>query len=297
MIAPSNWAEDSWLASAKTRLEKEGYRVTIHPQCYLKSNQSAGTPEDKVNALHEVFADKSVDAIFCARGGNGAVHLLDKIDYNLIRKNPKIFLGYSDITALHVAFYEKSGLMTFHGPVFSDFGRDDYDQYSISSTLNLLSGERQESVFQDVSGADFDISGPLVVGNLSLLNALCDTPWAPPLHGAILMIEDIAEEVSHFDRIMWQWRASGRLEKIAALVVGRFTDMKDEESTQSASFGLTVPEIIENHMRGLDIPVAMGVSFGHKGRNPAVPFGVNVSLTLEKSSLLIKYKQKILDFD
>lgn len=295
VVSPAGRDRDSgaWIAQAKALFSDKGYRVFVHPQNEFTYHYFAGTDDERATALNEAFADKTVDAIIAARGGNGSAHILDKLDYDVIRANPKILMGYSDITALHAAIHKNTGLVTFHGPDFVAFGSDGYDEYSLSSSLNLLSGRRTESVFENVQTTkDVTVSGQVIVGNLSLLMALLGTPWEPDYSNVILMIEDIAEELSHLDRMMWQWRMSGRLNKIKALVVGRFSDMKD---SGYFPFGLTVNEIMSRHTQMLDIPVITGVSFGHKGRNPAIPYGLKATLTVKGSTMTLVYSGQVVE--
>jgi len=294
VVSVASRDDGSRIDAASKFFGDKGYDVSLYPSENVKPYYSfAGTDEERAKSLNEAFADKSVDIIFCARGGNGAVHILDKLDYNAIRANPKILVGYSDITALHAAIHKKTGLITFHGPNFADFGTDGYDEYSLTSSLNLLAGQRQESVFENIQTAkDISVSGKIIVGNLSLLTALIGTPWEPDYHSAILMIEDIAEETSHLDRVLWQWRASGRLNNIRALVVGRFSDMKD---SGYFPFGLTVNEIIARHTQNLDIPVITGVSFGHRGRNPAIPYGLGADLHVKGSTMRLAYSGQVVE--
>lgn len=294
VVSPSSYADDEWINAGRDALIARGYKVTVHGQCSARNGCFAGTVDEKVAALHEVFADKNVDAVFCARGGNGAIHILDSLDFELIKNNPKIFMGYSDITALHAAIHKNTGLITFHGPTCTEFGWSGYDDYSRSSSLNLLSGHKVEAVYEGVQvNQEFDkISGKIIVGNLCLLTALLGTKHQPSFKHTILMIEEIGEEASHIDRMLWNWRSAGYLDNVKALVVGRFSDVKD---TGDVPFGFTVNQIIERHTAGLDIPIVTGVSFGHKGRNPAIPYGINATMKVVDSTLTLTFDGQVVE--
>lgn len=188
----------------------------------------AGTDRERAQDIMEMFADKSVKGIVCFRGGYGAARLLPLLDYPVIRKNAKIFIGYSDITSLHSAFLAKAGLVSFHGPMLnSDFIKDTIPGFTLQSFLrtlmqpsppgSLCQGYKKNTVRVLSPGS---ASGPLVGGNISILCASLATPFQPSLKGAILFLEDLNEEPYRFDRMLTQLLNAGLLQHVAGVAVG-----------------------------------------------------------------------------
>jgi muramoyltetrapeptide carboxypeptidase len=276
IMAPSSKAGSAAIAKARKKLEQLGFRVRIHPQTFARDKQSAGTPKQKAAALHKLFADPEVKAIFAARGGNGAGHMLELLDYDLIRRNPKIFMGYSDVTALHAAIHAKTGLVTFHGPNFSSFSRAEMTAKQIRQCFNLFAGTETDLPFAKarvLRGGS--AKGKLVGGNLSLLVSLLGTPYMPKMDGAILYVEDCCDEISRFDRMFLQLRNAGVFDKISGLIVGQFTDITDSGKTP---FARKLPQVIGEATQGKKFPVVVNAPFGHGKDIPAYPFGAKAVL-------------------
>jgi muramoyltetrapeptide carboxypeptidase len=288
IMAPSSKVDAAVVAKAVKFLEKEGYKVYVHPQTYKVKKQSAGTKEEKLKALHDLFADPSIKAIFAARGGNRASYLLDGLDYKLIRKNPKILMGFSDVTAPLQAIYKQTGLVTFHGPVLSNFARG-MDEDHLKQCFNLLAGTELSlpmegaRVFQ--KGSRKTAEGPLIGGNLSLISGMAGTPYMPDTEGAIIFLEDCDDEISRFERMLLQLRNAGMLDKAAALVIGQFTNVQD---TGPHFFGFTLEEVIADVTKGLKIPVIMNAPFGHGKSLGTYPVGATARLDLSGKNPTLK---------
>lgn len=272
VMSTSCWVEEEDVLKAKRFIEEQGYKAFIHPQTTARLNQSAGSAEEKANALNELFANPEIKAIFGSRGGNRANTTLDKIDFNLIRKNPKIIIGYSDITILLNAIYQKTGLVTFHGPLFRELPTHrDYDQM-----IGVLSGTSDSL---DVSECTVlkpgDAEGTLLGGNLSLFQGLLGTSHMPDMKGSILMLEDVGDHLSRYDRMFCHLKNAGILQQLSGLIIGSFTKVKDNEDNP---FGFSLEDIILEHTEGLDIPILMNAPFGHGERLCTLPIGAKVSL-------------------
>lgn len=275
VIAPSSQIDKMLLAPAEEILRQRGYAVVYHPHTDKKHGQFAGTATEKIGSLHDFFSDSNIHAIVGMVGGNGALHLLDKIDYNLIRSNPKIFMGFSDTTALCNALYTKSGLVTFHGPTISRFHK--IKSRWVEQTFALLSGSSKTISLEDgyfIQGSC--IEGTLIGGNLSVFQALIGTPYLPSPDGSILFIEDIADHISRYDRMIGHLRLSGYLSRLSGLIVGQFLNTQDNPERP---FGFTLEDIIREHTAGLNIPVLMNAPFGHGDNLPAFPIGARVTLS------------------
>ena len=268
VIAPSSAWDVDLLAPATSFLEDAGFKVVLHPQTKLKHYQFAGTPEDKLEALHDYFADSDIDAIFCTCGGNGIIHYLDQIDYNLIKQNPKIFMGFSDITLLLNAIYSQTSLVTFHGPTLTTISRfgDKWRQ----DMLDVLTG--QKSTFKmDTKGVEME--GTLIGGNLSVMQALIGTPYAPNLKGAILMLEDINDHLSRYDRMIAHMKQAGWLKNLNGIILGEFKNSKDNPERP---FGYDIMDMIQNHAP--DTPVITNAPIGHGENLCTLPIGAKVCL-------------------
>lgn len=275
VVAPSRWPNPERLARGVKALEDKEFNVKVHPQCHLRFHQSAGTHAQKLAALHEVFADPTIDAIWCAAGGNRTLHLLDGLDFELIRQNPKPLIGFSDITALLSAITQKTGLVTFHGPVVAL--SDMMFPHVLDNALDVLYGQ---VMTYPLVGAEIltpgTATGQLMGGNLCLLTNLLGTEFAPDFRGKIVFVEDQTEPIRNLDRMLLKLRRSGKLDGAAAILFGDFTEMTD---TEAVPFGLTVRELVLEHVEGLNIPIVMNAPFGHGAVLPTFPLGVQAKLT------------------
>lgn len=283
-MATSSWVSTEDLESTRPLIEERGYKTFIHPQSTDRLHQSAGTAEEKTDALHDLFENPDIKAIIGARGGNRAITMLNRIDFAKIIKNPKIFCGYSDLTVLLNAIHAKTGLITFHGPVFREFsGLPDPD---MNRVLNMFSGAVD---YIPLPGATWlkalesKAEGPLIGGNLSLFQTLIGTPYEPDLHRAILFLEDTGDHISRYDRILAHLRISGRMDNLSAIIFGSFTNTQEDPDRP---FGFTLEDCIREHTQEMDIPVLINAPFGHNGPLPVFPVGCRVRLEKEGLKLL-----------
>ncbi|MBY0505208.1 MAG: LD-carboxypeptidase [Bryobacteraceae bacterium] len=252
----------------------------------------AGTIEDRVADLHDMFRDPAVKGVFAIRGGYGTPQLLDKIDYDLLRKNPKVFCGYSDITALHLAFHQKLGLVTFHGPTanakfppftLEHFRKALFDTAPIGKLTNPAEGHTLRAIRPGTA------RGRIVVGNLSLISNLMGTPYEIDTRDKILLLEDVGEEAFRIDRMLTQLKLAGKLDRIAGVVWGECEKCKP---TSGVEVPLTEREVVDRILGGLGVPVLSGLTFGHTDNQLTLPQGVMATLdstagtlTLEESAL------------
>lgn len=260
------------IITATNFMEAEGYKVFVHEQTFNQLNQSAGTAQEKVDALHDLFANPDIKAIFGSRGGNRASTMLDKLDYDLIKANPKIFIGYSDLTAPNNAIHSQTGLVTFHGPLFRELPT--HDDYRFM--MDVLEGKHATlDLNQCTTIQDGDAEGKILGGNLSVLQGLIGTPFQPDFNGSILILEDVADHISRYDRMFCHLRNTGILANLSALIIGSFSDMKDSEDNP---FGFTLEEIVREHTNGYSYPILMDAPFGHEGTLKTLPIGANAIL-------------------
>lgn len=271
VMAPSSRIARADLDAGKSYLEERGYKVFIHPQCDETHHQSAGTHDQKLAALHDLAKDENIKGVIFAGGGNRSLHLLDHIDYGLLAANPKIYMGFSDNTALLNSIAARSRLVTYHGPVLKRLAitnqKDDI--------LSLLEGKTNTI---SLDGASYlhagNAEGVLIGGNLSLAFAMNEDDF-PVRQNYILLLEDIGEELSHLDRMLCAMRRRGIFHRASAIIFGQFTDMKDT----GTPFGFSFEDIVREHTNGLHIPALLNAPFGHeKMNNTALPIGARVQL-------------------
>ena len=286
IISPAS-SPDEYLRVEKgvKYLESLGYRVKVGENVGKNHGYLAGTDEERIIDLHSMFKDKSVKAIFNVRGGYGAFRLLDKIDYRLIRSNPKIFVGYSEITSLQMAFFEKAGLITFGGPMvavdfYDEISPFTNEQFWATITSNKKLGkvkypEEQKLPFLQKGSA----SGRILGGNLAVFAGLLGTQYFPNLTGKILMIEEIGELPYRVDRMLNQLRLAGAFKKVKGIVLGRFVDCNETDPEKKT---LTLGEVISKYIGETKLPSIYTFPHGHIKDFVTIPFGIKVNMNATK---------------
>ncbi|MEY8348291.1 LD-carboxypeptidase [Bacillus cereus] len=282
IIAPAGPPILEHILTGKKVLEKMGLSVRIGQSVYEKYGYLAGDDTIRLQDLHESFANPEVKAVFCARGGYGSGRLLPYIQYELIRNNPKIFWGYSDITALHIAFSQYAGLVTFHGPMMEELGKG-VDSLSLSSFNQLF--HPYSTILSGVecitAPSTRIISAPLIGGNLTVLVSTLGTPYEIYTANKIVLLEDIGEEPYRIDRMLNQLRLAGKLKECGGIV---FTSCHDCISSKQS---LSLQSILYNYLAPYNIPVLYGLPIGHIQPNIGIPFGVTVTMDTERNTLSI----------
>lgn len=278
IIAPAGPVEPFEIEPAISLLESLGFRVCLGSHVYERKTYLAGDDETRLADLHEMLRNDEVKVILCARGGYGTHRLLEKIDYSLAKKRPKIIVGYSDITALLVALYRKTGLVTFHGPMAKELGKN--ENKNLESFLQLItSGSKiafslsHGKVIRPGKGR-----GVLLGGNLSLLCHLIGTPFMPSPRGKILFLEERGEPLYRIDRMLTYLKLAGFLGQCTGVVFGEFSECGDTSS---------IIEVFREKTRELSVPVMTGLKVGHGLENVAVPVGVRAILDTETMSLTL----------
>lgn len=295
LIAPGGRTSDPSIEKAVANIEALGFRVKQGANLREVHGNYAGSVQQRVDDLHAMFADKEVKAIWCIRGGSGCISLLTSINYALIRANPKILLGYSDITALHLALHRHAGLVSFHGPVASS-GISDYASthlmavltepqagYTIPMALENSRRALEEPHFAMRTVHAGMASGPLMGGNLSLVSALAGTPYAADFRHSILFLEEVNEAPYRLDRWMTQLDLSVGFANAAAVMVGICENCGPEDEDIS----LTLDETLDIHLQPLTIPAVTGYSFGHIRNQFTLPVGVMATLDTERQTLTL----------
>ncbi|MEZ5306806.1 MAG: LD-carboxypeptidase [Pyrinomonadaceae bacterium] len=289
VVTPSSGLAAEDFDKAVEHIRSLGFEPKVMPNARKVNGFLAGTDSERLSDLHAAFADKETKGVWCARGGYGATRLLPSIDFSIIKKNPKVFIGYSDITALHVSILRKTGLVTFHGPV----GTSRYTDYTKGHCLNAIqtpSAPYKISISEDNAAKESDLfktrtirggkaRGKLVGGNLSLLASMAGTEFGlPDLRGKILFIEDVGERPYRVDRMLTQLLQSGNMKSLAGIALGVFEDCDPGENENSPSLF----EVVNERLSGLGIPVVYGLSFGHITDQFTLPLGIEAELDADK---------------
>ena len=269
-------------------IDAMGYKVIIADSCREEYGYLSGRDASRAKGLNQMFRDDRVDAVVCMRGGYGVARMLDLVDFDVIRANPKIMLGYSDITALHTAIHEKVGMVTIHGPMpssgwmeFDDFTRESLVR-ALTSTepLGLLSNPPGMAPVCVVPGT---CEGQLVGGNLTLIASACGTPYALNAKGKVLLLEDINEYIYRLDSMMTQLRHAGLFDQCVGVVLGGFTNCKEEYER----YALHLDDIIRDIIVPAGKPVLMNMSIGHTPIKITVPLGVRCRMDAGAGTLEI----------
>jgi len=282
VCAPCGPVAAERLAEGVSALEALGFVVQVPDGVYARELFMAGSIERRTQELHELFEDPGIAGVLCARGGAGLLQLMDALDLGRLLAHPKVLLGYSDITPLHVALNQR-GLVTFHGPMVAR----DFAEAGLVDRASLMSAVMGEGrPYQSAAGElqplrSGQAEGVLLGGCLSLLAALVGTPWAlRPGEDALLFLEDWDEPPYRIDRLLWQLRASGTFERVRGVVLGEFLGC---ETAPQAQYRLV--EVLRHSLRGLELPIALGLKSGHvSSGNITLPLGVRARLACDDTT-------------
>ena len=295
LVAPGGIVSDSLIQKCVANLESLEFDVRVGKNIRAQHGGYAGTVEERLEDLHDMFAHREVQAIWTARGGSGALALLPRIDYGLVRRAPKILIGYSDITALHLAMLRHAGLVTFHGPVASST----FSEFSVKHMLGVLAEPSKERLLpvSEENLARIDempqfkprtfragtAEGRLVGGNLSLVCATVGTPYGIQGRGHLLFLEEVGEAPYRIDRMLMQLQLARALSDASGVAMGVFQRCESTDNEPS----LTLAETLAERMAQSKVPAAYGLSFGHIPRQVTIPVGVRARFDAEARTLTL----------
>lgn len=290
IISPASPQRDeSRLFRGIEYLQQKGFKVHLGKNALAKyGGYLAGTDEERIADIEEMFTNPEISAIFCARGGYGTPRLLKKLNYDLIAANPKMFVGFSDTTALQCAIFKRTGLITYSGAMPSVDMADGFDEWServfwqaMLSDKPLGSLEQTSSIMPLYEGK---AEGRLMGGNLSLLANLCGTPYAPDWEGCILICEDIGEEPYRIDRLLCQLENAGVFDSIVGMAFGQFNDSSLRPTSVEQQ---SVEEIISEYANKAGVPAIMNVMYGHQKIKWTLPIGAKTVIDGTTGSMTI----------
>lgn len=287
LVAPSSYVWDLWkFDEVAAKIESQlGLKSKLGRNVRARHGYMAGTEKERLEDLHGMFEDKSVSAVFCLEGGYGTERLLPGLDTELIRRNPKILLGYSDITGLHLAISKKAGVVSFHGPMASSR----LPAWTLASLKKALFdpapiGEIGNPPEADAASPDFPLHtvvagrarGPVAGGNLTLVATTMGTPWEIDAAGRILFLEDTGEAPYRVDRMLTQLKLAGKFAECAGVVWGTCTEC--DTSRSGFAINLSMSELLDEILGDIGKPVLAGLVFGHTKEKSTIPIGVEAEL-------------------
>ncbi|HEY9689676.1 MAG TPA: LD-carboxypeptidase, partial [Coleofasciculaceae cyanobacterium] len=283
VVAPAGMVAAADLVDGCNWLQRQGFRVQVGRHVFNRDGYLAGRDRDRAADLNRAFADPAVAAIICARGGWGCARLLPLLDWDLARLHPKILLGFSDITALLLAYSVRSNLVTFHGPVIAS----SWNAFSTAAWRQVLVDGQPMRLANPPTMPHRPIypgqaRGPLVVANLSVLAAMVGSPYLPRWDGVILIVEEVSEPVYRIDRLLSQLKLAGILDRLAGFVFAQCTRCAvpgDRDPTLSLS------RVLQDWIRPLEIPSWQGFAVGHIPEKLTLPLGVEVAIDASRGTV------------
>ena len=293
LIAPaSNMNEDESIRIAADIVESLGFKVRLGEYIFERNEYLAGTDKQRADDVNGMFADDDVDAIVCVRGGYGSSRILPYLDYDLIARNPKILLGFSDNTAILTAIHSKTGLVGFHGSIlkhrFSEYTLSEFKKVvmhpsprtTIGAAPPFEAGEGRIDTRNRLTYiAGGKAHGPLLGGNLTLISSLIGTEFEPDFNGRILFLEEVHEEPYKVDRLLTHLWLAKKLQQVAGIAFGTFAD------AGSSGNSFSIEEVLRDRCANLGIPVVRGFMIGHFTDNTVVPIGIEAELNGDDGTL------------
>lgn len=293
LVTPGSFITQQEKEESIDNLRNLGFNVVHSDRLMQKNGYFSATDEERAADLNEMFERKDVQGIMCARGGYGCARILPHLDYDLIEDNPKVLIGFSDVTALQYALFKNSGLISFHGPVsistFSSFSIRNFNNVLLNPTDELELENSKTGNNYNPYGitviADGKAEGKLVGGNLSIVVSLIGTEYDIDFSDKIIFLEEFLEEPYRVDRMLTQMIQAGKFENAAGIALGVFKLCEPNKTNPAFSGSFSLMDVLKDRLGKLGIPVIYGLSFGHIADKFTLPFGVNAELNAETKQL------------
>lgn len=293
LIQPAGFTDDAFdIEDVKRTITAMGLVPKVAPHLTDRFGYLAGVDRDRAADINMLHADPEVKALFAVRGGWGCARILPYLDWTTIRANPKLLIGFSDITALHLAYAAKAGFTTIHGPVASSgwnrFSWDYFHAVAFDAEMPTFTNPvgHEDRLAQRIGTfrtfGKGKASGRLIGGNLTVLTALMGTPWLPDFSGAILFLEEVGEQPYRIDRMLTQLALGGVLRQVAGVVFGQCSECVP---SGPAYGGFTVSELLDQHLSPLGIPVYQGAQFGHVASQFSLPVGIRAEMDADAGTI------------
>jgi muramoyltetrapeptide carboxypeptidase len=296
IIAPASAPPDPKAVDrAAEALERHGFKPKLAKNVRERHGFLAGNDRDRAADVMRMFSDKKVKAILCLRGGYGSARLLQRLDYGIIRRQVKIFSGFSDITSLHCAFAKNVNMISLHAPMLNGgLQAKDLPEFTRSSFFRtVMEPKPAGSITAGCGQKNLSIvrgglaEGRLIGGNLSVLCAAIGTPFEPSFKGRILFFEDISEKPYRLDRMLTQLLNAGILQQLAGIAVGVNQDCEDQKNSTAGEFRQSAADVVVERLSPLGVPVVMGLPFGHVNLNATIPVNARARLDGDNGDLII----------
>jgi len=294
LISASGATPPDKLKPAIESVEKLGLKVVVGETCQARHGYLAGTDQLRASDVNQMFNDSAIDGIFCIRGGYGATKILPLLDFDVIRANPKVFAGYSDVTALHIAINQKCGFVTYHTPMPStEFIQQDMDEYSWDSFKQMVMATTcHDYLLKNPLGRSMttlaagQATGQLIGGNLTLVTASLGTPYEIDTKNKILFLEDIDETEHRVDRMLTQLKLAGKLDEAAGILLGAWTNC-GPDNPKHPEYSLSLQTIFQEILVPLKKPIIMDLTCGHCLPTMSLPLGSTISLNTENQQIRV----------
>ncbi len=275
ITAPAGAVDPGAQDAAVKYLEDRGYRTLVSPlvgENYLKFSAK---DEIRKEDMQSMLDNPEVKAILCARGGYGSMRIIDDLDFSKFSSSPKWLIGFSDITTFHNHIHTNYNIATMHGQMLRAFWPEEIDDISTTHWIDSLEGNQNKYLWTDSHESDFEITAPIVGGNLAIISDLCGTNSDIDTTGKILVIEDVSEYLYNLDRMLIQLKKANKLSQLEALIIGAFTDIKDNE----IPFGESLEQIVRRITADYDYEVVFNFPFGHQPQNWPILLGCDYRLS------------------
>ena len=281
-------ADHAQLDRAATYFNSHGLSVSSPEATWARHQRFAGTDEERLDALHTVVADRSIDIVMSARGGYGLSRLLHKIKWKQLAKSGKQFVGYSDFTALNLGLLAQTGAISWQGPSAVSFGGQEINSVTEEHFWTALSSDVFDVSVKAAKQPKVDVTGTLWGGNLAMIGSLLGTPYMPPIRKGILFLEDVGEHPYKVERLLWQLHHAGILDKQRAIVLAEFNDYKLTANDKGYDF-----DVMVDYMRKqIKTPILTGLAHGHGASQLTLPVGAKASLVSQRGGYSLSVSVK-----
>ena len=292
IVAPANFVDMEEVTRGCKEMETLGFKIKLGKSCHSQWFNFAGRDELRANDINEMFADKDVDAVLCARGGYGSARILDKVRFDIIKDNPKLFIGFSDVTSLHIAINKFVGLTTVHGPMLTPNIANSFDDVTKESFMEVVTGKAEhllnppgERIETLKSGK---ASGQIIGGTLSLVVASLGAKYEVEANNKLLFLEEINEYTYKIDRMLNQLKMAGKFDDCSGVILGDFKNCNKEKVED-----FSLSEVFENTFAEFEKPVVYNLKSGHCSPMISIPFGIDCELDAQGKSASIKFLEKV----